>query len=88
MKSKNKIKSILTMAFMPVALVSVINLSAQQNVVSLNLSDAKTTINKHIYGHFAEHLGHCIYGGFYVGDTSKIPNKDGVRTDIIEALKN
>ena len=53
----------------------------------VNTSNATTTISKHIYGHFAEHLGHCIYGGFYVGDTSKIPNKDGVRNDIVEALK-
>lgn len=44
-------------------------------------------INKNIYGHFAEHLGRCIYGGFYVGDTSKIANTDGVRNDIIDALK-
>lgn len=87
MKSKNKTKKILRAAFMPVALLCGIHLPAQQNVVSLNVADAKTTINKHIYGHFAEHLGHCIYGGFYVGDTSKIPNKDGVRSDIIEALK-
>lgn len=48
---------------------------------------ANPVINKHIYGHFAEHLGHCIYGGFYVGDTSKVPNTNGVRDDIIEALK-
>lgn len=44
-------------------------------------------INKNIYGHFAEHLGRSIYGGFFVGDTSKIPNTNGVRNDIIEALK-
>lgn len=87
MKSCNKIKSIFTMAFMQFALLGAAGVYAQQNVVSLNVTDAKTTISKHIYGHFAEHLGHCIYGGFYVGDTSKIPNKDGVRSDIIEALK-
>jgi alpha-N-arabinofuranosidase len=45
------------------------------------------TINKNIYGHFAEHLGRCIYDGLYVGKDSKIPNTNGVRTDIIEALK-
>jgi alpha-N-arabinofuranosidase len=45
------------------------------------------TINKNIYGHFAEHLGRCIYDGLFVGKDSKIPNTDGVRTDIIEALK-
>ena len=51
-----------------------------------NTSDAPT-IDKNIYGHFAEHLGRCIYGGFFVGDTSKIPNTAGVRNDIIAALK-
>ena len=44
-------------------------------------------INKQIYGHFAEHLGRSIYGGFFVGDTSKIPNTKGVRNDVIAALK-
>jgi alpha-N-arabinofuranosidase len=58
------------------------------NVITLQTHDTKTVINKHIYGHFAEHLGHCIYGGFYVGEgNSKIPNTNGVRNDIIEALK-
>src|SRR5690349_6629902 len=59
-----------------------------QNKIVLNATQAKDTINKNIYGHFAEHLGHCIYGGFYVGDgNKKIPNKNGVRLDVIEALK-
>lgn len=44
-------------------------------------------ISKHIYGHFAEHLGRCIYDGFYVGESSPIPNTEGVRNDIIAALK-
>ncbi len=45
-------------------------------------------INKHIYGHFAEHLGRCIYGGFYVGEDNKqIPNREGIRTDVVDALK-
>ena len=59
---------------------------AQNNVV-LNADLGKDVINKNIYGHFAEHLGHCIYGGFYVGDNKKIPNKDGIRSDVIDALK-
>lgn len=59
-----------------------------QNKIVINASRAKDTIDKNIYGHFAEHLGHCIYGGFYVGDDNQaIPNKDGVRLDVIEALK-
>lgn len=60
---------------------------SQQATVMVNTTAANTTISKHIYGHFAEHLGRCIYGGFYVGDTSKIPNTAGVRNDIVEALK-
>lgn len=59
-----------------------------QNQVVLNADLGKDIINRNIYGHFAEHLGRCIYDGFYVGEkNTKIPNKDGVRTDIIEALK-
>ena len=51
-------------------------------------SSGAPVINRNIYGHFAEHLGHCIYGGFYVGDGNKtIPNTNGVRNDIIDALK-
>ncbi|CAN5545891.1 alpha-L-arabinofuranosidase C-terminal domain-containing protein [soil metagenome] len=61
---------------------------SQQATVMVNTAAANTIISKNIYGHFAEHLGHCIYGGFYVGDTSKtIPNTDGVRNDIVDALK-
>jgi alpha-N-arabinofuranosidase len=62
--------------------------SKAQNTVVVNGDSAKLTINKHIYGHFAEHLGRGIYQGLYVGEgNTKIPNVNGVRTDIIEALK-
>ena len=44
-------------------------------------------INKNIYGHFSEHLGRCIYGGLFVGKDSPIPNVNGMRTDVVEALK-
>lgn len=44
-------------------------------------------INKEIYGHFSEHLGRCIYGGIYVGKDSDIPNINGCRKDIVDALK-
>ena len=40
-----------------------------------------------IYGHFSEHLGRCIYEGLYVGENSEIPNVNGMRTDVVEALK-
>lgn len=44
-------------------------------------------INRNIYGHFAEHLGNCIYGGLWVGRDSSIPNTKGLRNDVVAALK-
>jgi len=44
-------------------------------------------INPEIQGHFSEHLGRCIYEGVYVGEDSDIPNVNGMRTDVVEALK-
>lgn len=44
-------------------------------------------IPKEIYGQFAEHLGACIYGGLWVGPESEIPNVDGYRCDVLQALK-
>jgi alpha-N-arabinofuranosidase len=60
----------------------------ETTIISLKADAKAPTIDKNIYGHFAEHLGRCIYGGFFVGDTSKIPNTAGVRNDIIAALKD
>jgi len=57
-------------------------------VISIKNDVSSPVIDKNIYGHFAEHLGRCIYGGFFVGDTSKIPNTNGVRNDVIKALKD
>lgn len=45
------------------------------------------TISRHIYGHFAEHLGRCIYGGLWVGEDSPIPNTRGIRDDVVAALR-
>lgn len=47
----------------------------------------KDTISRHIYGHFSEHLGRCIYEGYWVGEDSSIPNTRGIRRDVVEALK-
>ena len=55
--------------------------------ITLNPADTIATINPNIYGHFAEHLGRCIYDGIWVGENSPIPNIDGFRKDIIEVLR-
>ena len=47
----------------------------------------KAAIHPNIYGHFAEHLGRCIYEGIWVGARSNTPNQDGIRLDVIAALK-
>lgn len=57
------------------------------NKITVKTKDERGTINRHIYGHFAEHLGRCIYDGFYVGEASSIPNTRGFRNDIVEALR-
>ena len=54
-------------------------------VIDLDLPGA--TISRHVYGHFAEHLGRCIYGGFWVGEDSAVPNVRGIRSDVVEALR-
>lgn len=45
------------------------------------------TINRNIYGQFAEHLGRGIYDGIWVGENSPIPNTRGIRNDVVAALK-
>jgi alpha-L-arabinofuranosidase len=55
--------------------------------ITIRADQGETRINRHIYGHFAEHLGRCIYDGFWVGEESDIPNTRGIRRDIVEALR-
>ena len=55
--------------------------------ISIRRDQSAGTISRYIYGHFAEHLGHCIYGGIFVGKDSPIPNENGIRTDVVEAMK-
>ncbi len=69
--------------------IGTVSLHAAENTNKLivNADLGKQTINRHIYGHFAEHLGRCIYGGIWVGEDSPIPNTRGIRNDIVEALR-
>ncbi|MDR1222642.1 MAG: alpha-N-arabinofuranosidase [Tannerella sp.] len=59
-----------------------------QNKLVVNADQGKETISKHIYGHFSEHLGRCIYGGYWVGEDSPIPNTRGIRNDVVQALRD
>ncbi|MFD1486090.1 alpha-N-arabinofuranosidase [Lacticaseibacillus baoqingensis] len=44
-------------------------------------------ISPYLYGQFAEHLGRCVYGGLWVGTKSEIPNTNGLRNDVVAALR-
>ncbi|MFW6287588.1 MAG: alpha-N-arabinofuranosidase [bacterium] len=57
------------------------------NIITLNVDQAKNKISKDIYGHFIEHLGRCIYEGIWVGKDSLIPNINGIRSDVVDALR-
>jgi alpha-L-arabinofuranosidase len=45
-------------------------------------------IPRYIYGQFSEHLGRGIYGGIWVGEKSAIPNVRGIRSDVVQALRD
>ena len=53
----------------------------------INEKNKKGHINAEVYGNFSEHLGRCIYEGVYVGEGSKIPNTNGMRNDVVAALR-
>ena len=57
------------------------------NRLVIHADQGKTPISRNIYGHFSEHLGRCIYEGYWVGENSPIPNVRGIRQDVVAALK-
>lgn len=61
--------------------------SAQAVQLSIDVSKAGAKIDRNLFGQFAEHLGHGIYEGIWVGPDSSIPNTRGIRKDVVEALK-
>lgn len=66
---------------------SSISYSQSTTRLVVNGYDPSITINRNIYGHFSEHLGRCIYDGFWVNDSMNVPKKDRIRLDVVEALK-
>jgi len=55
--------------------------------IEVLLDEPLGTIAPTIYGHFTEHLGGVIYDGMWVGEGSKISNSGGVRTALVDALR-
>jgi alpha-L-arabinofuranosidase len=60
---------------------------AQKIQLSVDVSRAGAKIDRNLFGQFAEHLGHGVYEGIWVGPDSKIPNTRGIRNDVVAALK-
>jgi alpha-N-arabinofuranosidase len=69
------------------AFTAILPATAQENKLVIGADQGRHTISKHIYGHFSEHLGRCIYEGIWVGEDSPIPNTRGIRNDVVAALK-
>ncbi|MFX0101939.1 MAG: alpha-N-arabinofuranosidase [Candidatus Hodarchaeota archaeon] len=59
----------------------------EKSKVTIKVDKEIAQINRNLYGHFSEHLGTCIYEGYWVGEDSEIPNTKGIRNDVVEALK-
>jgi len=60
--------------------------TAQVQVLMRNDSSGGR-ISKYIYGQFAEHLGRCVYDGFWVDEALAVRKKDRIRMDVVDALK-
>ncbi len=61
--------------------------TADTVTLSIDPSVAGAKIDRNLFGQFAEHLGHGVYEGVWVGSDSKIPNTRGIRNDVVAALK-
>jgi arylsulfatase A len=56
------------------------SLAAEATRITVRADRPGPTINRNLYGHFAEHLGRCIYEGIWVGEDSAIPNTRGTKS--------
>jgi alpha-N-arabinofuranosidase len=79
--------------FVPLMLASAVTMPARAQdaapavTATLRADTPGPVIHRDVFGQFAEHLGHGIYGGIWVGKGSRIPNDGGYRSDVIAALK-
>src|SRR4051794_32555846 len=80
-----KIKILVLLMSSVITVVVALGQSAVNMTILPDTSNA--TISRHIYGHFSEHLGRCIYDGFWVDPKMNVAKKDRIRLDVVEALK-
>lgn len=77
------IRCLLPLLFVPISLMA----QGSGASVVLDAGAQEYRINRNVYGQFAEHLGHLVYGGIWVGGDSDIPNIHGIRKDVVDALR-
>src|SRR5450755_1477380 len=80
-------RSLLVLFTLIVMAITAPMMAAQRVELSIDASKTGAKIARNIFGQFAEHLGHGIYEGIWVGPDSKIPNMRGIRNDVVGALK-
>jgi alpha-L-arabinofuranosidase len=61
--------------------------SSDDAIIEIMLDEPLGTISPLIYSHFTEELGAVIYDGVWVGEQSKIANTGGIRTALIEKMR-
>ena len=83
---KNRILALTGVTLVMMRIVSSNTTAAEARLV-IHADQPGAKIDRNIYGHFAEHLGRCIYEGFWVGEDSPISNTRGIRNDVVHALK-
>ena len=77
-----------SLAVAPVASIAAESTSAAPAVaLSVDVAKGGAKIDRNVFGQFAEHLGHGVYEGIWVGPDSPIPNTRGIRNDVVTALK-
>jgi len=57
------------------------------NRIRIDLERTLGDVHRHIFGGFAEHVGHVIYGGIF-DPQSSLAAEDGLRRDVREALQS
>jgi hypothetical protein len=68
------------------AIASALFAQAPAARIKIDIDRTIGEVDPHLFGNFAEHLGRMIYGGIYE-EGSPLSDKDGYRTDVMEAVK-
>lgn len=69
------------------AMVAIPAGAADKAHLTIDASKSGPTMNRNLFGQFAENIGPGLYEGIWVGKDSKIPNTRGIRDDVVAALR-